>query len=150
MRTKVQGRVLQDLDRLFRRGIVASEDGALLDRFVADGNELAFEALVARHGPMVRGVCRRLLVDPHDADDAFQATFLVLVRKASQLRDPNRLGPWLHGVARRVAAKARTRSARHRHEPPVDVCSRETYAGRVARRDAHPGRRAGTTPGEAP
>jgi RNA polymerase sigma factor (sigma-70 family) len=54
-------------------------------------------------------------------DDAFQATFLVLVRKARQLRDPDRLGPWLHGVARRVATKARARSARHRHEPLVDV-----------------------------
>ncbi len=125
MRTSNKTLVLQDLDRLFRRGIAASEDGALIDSFLADGNELAFEALVARHGPMVRGVCKRLLVNPHDADDAFQATFLVLVRKAKQLRDPSRLGPWLYGVARRVATKARTRSTRHRHEPPVDVCSRE-------------------------
>ena len=117
--------MLQDLDHLFRRGIAASGDGALLDRFLAEGNEPAFEALVARHGPMVRGVCKRLLVNPHDADDAFQATFLVLVRKAKQLRDPDRLGPWLYGVARRVATKARTRTARHRHEPLVDVCSRE-------------------------
>ncbi len=115
----------QDLDRLFRRGIAASEDGALINRFLADGNETAFEALVARHGPMVRGVCRRLLVNPHDVDDAFQATFLILVRKARQVRNPDRLGPWLYGVARRVATKARTRGVRHRHEPLVDVCTGE-------------------------
>jgi len=125
MRTSNKSLVLQDLDRLFRRGIAASGDGALINSFLADGNELAFEALVARHGPMVRGVCRRLLVNPHDVDDAFQATFLVLVRKARQLSDPDRLGPWLYGVAKRVASKARTRSTRHRHEPPVEVCSRE-------------------------
>ena len=74
---------------------------------------------------MVLGVCRRLLVNPHDVDDAFQATFLILVRKARQLRNPDRLGQWLYGVARRVATKARTRSVRHRHEPLVDVCSGE-------------------------
>ena len=109
MSTSPKASVLQDLDRLFQRGIAASGDGALVDRFLVDGNESAFEALVARHGPMVRGVCRRLLVNPHDVDDAFQATFLVLVRKAKQLRDPDRLGPWLYGVARRVATKTRTR-----------------------------------------
>ena len=127
MTTSSKSSVLQDLDRLFRRGISASGDGTLINLFLADGNDLAFEALVARHGPMVRGVCRRLLVDPHDADDAFQATFLVLVRKAKQLRDPDRLGPWLYGVAKRVATKARTRSARHRHEPLIDLCSREEF-----------------------
>jgi RNA polymerase sigma factor (sigma-70 family) len=63
---------------------------------------------------MVLGVCRRLLGDPHDADDAFQATFLLLVRKARQLRDADLLGPWLYGVATRVASKARAREARRR------------------------------------
>src|SRR5688500_15795184 len=91
-----------DLDRLFRRGILPPGDGALLDRFVEGCDEAAFEALVARHGPMVLGVCRRLL-GPHDADDAFQATFLVLIRKAGRIRNPDRLGPWLYGVATRVA-----------------------------------------------
>src|SRR5271157_909418 len=95
MRASNKTLVLQDLDRLFRSGIAAAGDGALINRFIAEGNELAFEALVARHGPMVRGVCKRLLVNPHDADDAFQATFLVLIRKARQLRNPDRLGPWL-------------------------------------------------------
>src|SRR5262249_54296826 len=120
-----KGVVLQGLDRLFRRGTTSSNDRDLLESYVFERNESAFEALVARHGPMVRGVCRRLLSSPHDADEAFQATFLVLVRKASQIRDPDRLGPWLYGVATRVATKARVRSSRHRHETPLETCSRE-------------------------
>ena len=72
---------------------------------------------------MVRGVCKRLLVNPHDADDAFQATFLVLVRKARQLRDPDRLGPWLYGVARRVATKAR-----HAERPPAARAAGRRFA----------------------
>ena len=76
--------------------------------------EAAFEALVARHGPMVLGVCRRALADPDDVEDAFQATFLVLVRRARSVRVGDSLGRWLYGVARRVAAKARARSERAR------------------------------------
>jgi len=90
-------------------------DEQLLDRFVSQGGaaaEHAFEALVQRHGPMVLGVCRDSLGDLHDAEDAFQATFLVLARKASSLREPALLGPWLHGVARRTAQKARARRSR--------------------------------------
>ncbi len=119
-----RGLVFRDLDRLFRNGTLPSGDGALLECFVAEGDESAFEAIVARHGSMVLGVCRRLLGDSHDADDAFQATFLVLVTKARQLRDAERLGPWLHGVATRVATKARAREARRRRclrAVPVDV-----------------------------
>ena len=100
---------LRDLGRIFGRGVLPSADGALLERFVARRDEDAFEALVRRHGPMVRGVCRRLLSDPHDVEDAFQATFLVLVLKAGRIRDAHRLGPWLHGVAFRAAMKARGR-----------------------------------------
>ena len=117
--------VFRDLDRLFRCGVAPSGDGALLEQFVAEGDDSAFEALVARHGPMVLGVCRRILASPHDADDAFQATFLVLARKAAQVRAPDRLGPWLYGVATRVARKARTRAARHRHEPLTEYPARE-------------------------
>jgi RNA polymerase sigma factor (sigma-70 family) len=117
--------VLQDLDRLFRHGVSALGDGALVHRFLSEGNELAFQTLIERHGPMVRGVCNRLLSNTHDADDAFQATFLVLARKARQLRDPDRVGPWLYGVARRVASKARTRSQRHCLEPLVEVCAHD-------------------------
>ena len=76
-----RGLALRDLGRLFRNGALPSGDGALLECFLAEGDESAFEAIVARHGPMVLGVCRRLLGDPHDADDAFQATFLVLVQQ---------------------------------------------------------------------
>ncbi len=104
---------LQQIDRLFQTGSVTGlDEGQLLDRFVADRDELAFEALVESHGPMVLGVCRRWLADPHDVNDAFQATFLILVRKARSLRDVNRLGPWLHGVAYRVAARARADTLR--------------------------------------
>jgi RNA polymerase sigma factor (sigma-70 family) len=105
---------IRDLGRLFRDGALPSEDGALLACFLEDGDELAFEAIVERHGSMVLGVCRRLLGDSHDADDAFQATFLVLVRKAGQIRDCGRLGPWLYGVATRVATKARAREVKRR------------------------------------
>ena len=121
MRVGRNASVLRNLDRLFRRGVVPSGDGALLERFLAEGDDSAFEALVVRHGPMVLGVCRRILISPHDADDAFQATFLVLARKAARLRAPDRLGPWLYGVATRVARKARTQAVRHRHEALTDL-----------------------------
>ena len=92
-------------------------DGQLLGRFAAGdrpASGLAFEALVERHGPMVLRVCRGVLRDPHDAQDAFQATFLVLVRKASSIRDRDSVASWLHGVALRVANHARTTEARRR------------------------------------
>ena len=92
----------------------------LLARFAAgheDGAELAFEALVERHGPMVFRVCRGVLRDEHAAEDAFQATFLVLARKARSLWVKDSLASWLHGVAHRVAARARSDAARRRrHE----------------------------------
>ena len=106
----------RDLATLFKGGsLAASTDGELLDRFLTSRDEraeLAFEALVLRHGPMVWGVCRRILADPTDAEDAFQATFLVLVRKARSVRVDDSLGRWLYGVSRRVAT--RTRSDRDR------------------------------------
>jgi RNA polymerase sigma factor (sigma-70 family) len=94
-----------------------STDAELLDRFARTRDHAAFAALVRRHGPMVFGVCRRVLRDPNDADEAFQVTFLVLVRKAGGLRQPGRLANWLYGVANRVARKARVSAARRgRHE----------------------------------
>ncbi len=89
-------------------------DGQLLEHFIARRDETAFEALLRRHGPMVRGVCRRILGDVHDADDAFQATFLVLVRKADSVRPREAVGNFLYGVAYRTALEARRRMARRR------------------------------------
>ncbi len=95
-------------------------DGQLLERFATregEAAELAFAALVERHGPMVLRVCRRSLGDAHDAQDAFQATFLVLARKAGSLRERGSVGNWLYGVASRVAMDARASSSRRRlHE----------------------------------
>src|SRR5262245_27063496 len=92
-------------------------DGELLQRFVEARDDLAFEALVRRHGPMVWSVCRRVLGRAHDAEDAFQATFLVLVCKASCVEPREAVGNWLHGVAYHTALKARAASRqRHRRE----------------------------------
>ncbi|QJW96157.1 sigma-70 family RNA polymerase sigma factor [Frigoriglobus tundricola] len=85
----------------------AASDAELLDRFVTHRDGPAFAALVARHGPMVFGVCRRVLRDWHTAEDAFQATFLVLARKAASIHPPGAVAGWLHGVAYRVAKGAR-------------------------------------------
>jgi RNA polymerase sigma factor (sigma-70 family) len=87
-------------------------DAHLLDRFVLFNDEAAFEKIVQRHGSMVLGLCRRLVGDGHTAEDAFQATFLVLVRKAAAIKKPELLGNWLFGVAYRIALKARINAAR--------------------------------------
>jgi RNA polymerase sigma factor (sigma-70 family) len=92
-------------------------DAELLGRYAAGADPDAFAGLVHRHGPTVLGVCRRILGDGPDADDAFQATFLVLVRRAKNVQDPSRLAGWLFGVAYRTAREVRTiRSARRRRE----------------------------------
>jgi RNA polymerase sigma factor (sigma-70 family) len=89
-------------------------DAELLARFARQREEAAFTTLVRRHGPMVLAVCRRVARDGHAADDAFQATFLVLARKAASLAQPELLGNWLHGVAYRTAMKARREAAKRR------------------------------------
>ena len=98
---------------LRRAGARDPSDGQLLRSFFSRDDEAAFEALVRRHGSMVHGVCRRVLRNVHDADDAFWATFLVLIRKASTLAARGVIGDWLHGVAYRTASKARTSAAGH-------------------------------------
>ena len=102
-------------------GVIAGmPDQQLLERFTArqdESAELAFVELVRRHGPLVLGACRQLLRDPHDAEDAFQATFLVLARRAGSIRQPELLAHWLYGVAIRVARKAKSlNERRERHE----------------------------------
>lgn len=92
-------------------------DSQLLTRYINEHDEVSFQALVVRHGPMVLRACRRVLSDPHEIEDVFQATFLVLVRKAPKIRDPEALGNWLHGVAYRIAARTRRDKARRcQHE----------------------------------
>src|SRR5882672_290339 len=89
-------------------------DGDLLRDFLDLKTEVAFATLVRRHGPMVLGVCRRILGNADDADDAVQATFLVLATKANSLKTRSTLGDWLHGIARRTALNARRSAARRR------------------------------------
>src|SRR5690349_12694538 len=106
------------LHRLFNLGAVGMmTDAQLLDRFVSrrdEAAEAAFEELVIRHGPMVLRVCRSALHDAHDAEDAFQAVFLVLANRARSIHRRGSIASWLFGVARRVASRARRSAARRR------------------------------------
>jgi RNA polymerase sigma factor (sigma-70 family) len=114
-------------------------DAELVARFAATRDDAAFEALVRRHGPMVLAACRRVLPGREDAEDVFQATFLLLARKAGSLRHAEAVGSWLYGVARRLALHARARNARqrrHEHlaspratrEPLTELTLREAQA----------------------
>src|SRR5438552_362446 len=119
---------------LLARNSSAMTDAELLDCFVSYRDEDAFEILVRRHGPMVLGVCRRTLRNSHDVEDAFQATFIVLVRKAADIRAPGQLANWLYGVAQRTALKARAaagkRQSRERQgefaDPVTSSCDDDT------------------------
>jgi RNA polymerase sigma factor (sigma-70 family) len=104
--------VIHQLRSMMLRDGVEPTDGQLLEIFLKDRVETALEGLVRRHGAMVWGVCRRVLANHHDAEDAFQATFLVLVRKASTIKPRDMVGNWLYGVAHQTALKARARSAK--------------------------------------
>ena len=125
--------VVRQLDALWTSGsLTGMSDAQLLGRFAEAHDstaESAFRELINRHGPMVMGVCRQILRHPHDADDAFQATFLVLVRKARSIRVGESLAPWLYGVAYRTALRARAIASRYRSaaveqlEEPMDSSS---------------------------
>src|SRR5579885_241481 len=108
--------LLRCVRRLTSHADPAADDAGLLTRFLTTRDPAAFEALVDRHGSMVLRVCRHLLGNRQDAEDAFQATFLVLARKAANVRPPGAVAGWLHGVAYRVARKARHAALRRRHE----------------------------------
>ena len=129
------GSSLRYMGPLFELGAASSlTDGQLLERFAAGTGaaaELAFEALVERHGPMVLRVCRGILRDEHAAMDAFQATFLVLIRKSRWLWVRESLGPWLHRVACRAAVRLGRESARRRK---LELRSAEFPAARHTRR----------------
>jgi RNA polymerase sigma factor (sigma-70 family) len=133
--------ILSYLFRVVGPGEAAQlSDGELLDRYLRQRCETAFGALLVRHGRMVVGVCRRILLDEHDVEDVFQATFLLLARKGESIRKRNSLGSWLYGVAYRLAVRVRTRSAArrplpqqiedvYRPDPVGQLCACELRAG---------------------
>src|SRR5438128_6520634 len=115
MATSQLRRVIQTVRKVTRpREQAGLTDGQLLASYVGSREEAAFAALVSRHGPMVWGVCRRILRSHQDAEDAFQATFLVLVRKAASVVPRDLVANWLYGVAHLTARKARATTARRR------------------------------------
>lgn len=125
MARAASGTLVQRIESLFESGSVAGlSDRQLLARFEMRRDscgEAAFAALVTRHGRMVLHVCTQLLGDAHHAEDAFQAVFLVLARRAGSIQDPDRLDNWLYGVALRTAQKARVRRARQRRNEASSV-----------------------------
>ncbi len=128
MKINRSGVVMRRLSTLFSIGTLATEsDGHLLELFVTQRDNDAFSALIERHGPMVHRVCRQVLGNPHDAQDASQAVFLVLAKRARSIRSRGSLASWLHGVSLRTAAKARTAAARRREH--------ERRAGEMKARD---------------
>ncbi len=122
--------LVQHIRRLALVGFEGVSDAHLLELFVSRKDDAAFEAIIKRYGLMVLGVCRRVLRDAHDVQDAFQATFMVFVRKAASLKNPELLGNWLYGVAYRAALKMRHAKLTRQHKerqvsamPPSDRAS---------------------------
>src|SRR5579863_10421414 len=113
MTTSQMSGFIQHLRRaVFLRDGAGMTDGQLLEDYISRRDEAALAALVRRHGPMVWGVCRRVLRNYHDAEDAFQATFLVLVRRAASIASRKLVANWLYGVAHQTALKARATAAK--------------------------------------
>jgi RNA polymerase sigma factor (sigma-70 family) len=138
------GRSLEDVLGCLRKVVAVQSlgrlsDSELLERFLHGHDESAFTVLIERHGPMVFGVCRRSLPNLHDAEDACQATFLVLARQVASLRNKESLSSWLHGVACRIATGLKRHAARRRNreqqarcsspiDPPAEASQREIHA----------------------
>ena len=122
------GTAFRHLRALFEGGSALTlEDGQLLARYGSERDEIAFEALVTRHGPMVLTICRAVLRNEHDVEDAFQATFLVLAKKASSIRGSDALGGWLHRVAYRASVQASVEAVRRRRkEAEASAMARST------------------------
>jgi len=139
METRQSGIVLGRIRTLFNEGRIGiMTDEQLLERFAArrdEAAEVAFEVLVLRHGPMVLGVCRRVLRDPHEVEDAFQATFLILARRAGSIRKRDALGGWLRKVAHRVAARAKALSVRRVALEPIHPVSSAEDPGTIVERE---------------
>src|SRR5262245_47106350 len=135
------GKLFSNFLRHPRRGLRAKADGDLADadllgRFLTRRDDTAFEALVSRHGPMVLAVCGRVLGDAHAAEDAFQATFLILVRRAGSVRRGASRGRRAPGVAYRTALKARARAVcRRRHERQAAPAEPTPHSEDPSRRD---------------
>jgi len=125
--------MLHQLEAVFKFGVVGDlSDGQLVQRFMTarDGaDEAAFTALLERHAPMVLGVCQQVLRDPHDAQDAFQATFLVLARRAASVHKADSVASWLHGVALRIAVRVKSDAARRRAHERQSAAIRAEAAG---------------------
>jgi polysaccharide export outer membrane protein len=128
MTTARMSRTLHYLGQLASQQFDRRNDADLFDRFRLGDDQGAFEALLHRHGAMVFGVCRRILDDEHAAQDAFQTTFLVLIRKADCFAPGSCLGPWLYGVARRTALKARSAIVRRKRIERQAGLARSTAA----------------------
>src|SRR5713226_1442337 len=134
MATAQLASVLQQLRTMVH--VAAYEDTSdreLLERFLAQREEAAFVALIERHGPMVLHVCRRIQANEHDAEDVFQATFLLLARKAGSIRKPEAVASWLHGVAHRLAVEAKKQGTRRqaREKQAADM-SRKSRVSEMA------------------
>src|SRR5262245_1937280 len=131
MATGEASEVIRHLRRaVLLRGEAGLTDGELLESFLSRRDAAAMEVLVRRHAPMIWGVCRRVLGNPHDAEDAFQATFLVLVRRAASIASRELLANWLYGVAHQTALKARATTARRNgRERQVTVMPEPAVAG---------------------
>ncbi len=131
--------LVRHIHRLAGVDAAAPTDGQLLDRFLRGGEEMAFAELVRRHGPMVFGVCRRVLRDGHAAEDAFQATFLVLFRRARALDRSRSLANWLYTVAYHAALRARgARARRQQREREIEAMSRPAFPTDKTWRDLQP------------